>query len=561
VSTLEKLKAASSIHDLAKVLGYKASSISYILYKLPESRKYRKFAIPKKSGGVREICAPLPQLRLLQRRLANILYSCRDEIDKDRSGKSLSHGFRKAHSILTNAKPHRRRRYVLNLDIEDYFPSFNFGRVRGYFIKNYHFSLNEKVATLIAQIACFENGLPQGSPCSPIIAELITQSLDVQLARLARRHKVTYTRYADDLTFSGNCVVFPSDIAKEEATGYWVLGGSLAKRIKQAGFDVNHSKTRMQFRTRRQLVTGLTVNRKVNVRAEYYRYARAMCASVFADGLYHRPNENEFITSLNPLEGILSHINLVREAADTRTAKKKSEEPTAFRKLYKKFLFYKYFARPERPLIVCEGKTDNVYLRYAIRKLTQFHPKLGRFEGEKFQSAVSFFSYKNQAHKVLEINGGAGGLIHLILSYKHYLPQFEHRPLRYPVILLIDNDEGAKSVFKTIKQNFRLEITHEKADPFYHLTDNLYLIKTPEKKDEYSCIEDLFDPELLKTKLDGKVFNPAKEHESENEYGKHLFAEVVVRRNADAIEFSRFAELLERILAAIEHYGPPREAT
>ena len=114
---------------------------------------------------------------------------------------------------MTNAYIHKRRRYVLNLDLEDFFPSFNFGRVRGFFIKDKHFALHERVETIIAQIACHDNELPQGSPCSPVISNLIAHLLDVRLARLAKAHKCTYSRYADDITFSTNRKEFPSDLA------------------------------------------------------------------------------------------------------------------------------------------------------------------------------------------------------------------------------------------------------------------------------------------------------------------------------------------------------------
>ena len=103
---------------------------------------------------------------------------------------------------------------MFNLDIEDYFPSFNFGRVRGFFIRNRHFGLHPSAATLIAQIACFENRLPQGSPCSPVIADLISHLLDVKLAQLAKQHGATYSRYADDLTFSTRKKDFPDALAK-----------------------------------------------------------------------------------------------------------------------------------------------------------------------------------------------------------------------------------------------------------------------------------------------------------------------------------------------------------
>ena len=119
---------------------------------------------------------------------------------------------RKKRSILTNATLHKRRRYVLNLDLEDFFPSITFGRIRGFFIKDKHFALQEKVATVIAQIACFNNELPQGSPCSPVLSNLIGHLLDTRLARFARLYKCTYSRYADDITFSTSRKDFPAEL-------------------------------------------------------------------------------------------------------------------------------------------------------------------------------------------------------------------------------------------------------------------------------------------------------------------------------------------------------------
>src|SRR5690606_34283132 len=102
----------------------------------------------------------------------------------------------------TNAAVHKGKRTILNLDLDDFFGQFNFGRVRGYFIANKHFELDPHIATVIAQIACYENSLPQGSPCSPVIANLITASLDMRLLRLANSCGCSYSRYADDITFS-----------------------------------------------------------------------------------------------------------------------------------------------------------------------------------------------------------------------------------------------------------------------------------------------------------------------------------------------------------------------
>ena len=586
MSDLENLKNATSRKDLAQILGYKLNRLTYIVYKIPDDQKYEKFSIPKSGGGTREICAPIGPLKTLQRRLANVLYACRDDIDRDSDRRPLSHGFRRKLSIITNARRHKRRRYVLTLDLQDFFPTFNFGRVRGFFLRNNDFELNDKVATLIAQIACFENGLPQGSPCSPIIADLIAHLLDVRLAQLAKRHGLTYSRYADDLTFSTSQQIFPSSIAAPVTPGSpeWTLGKELTKAIKRASFIVNPAKTRMQFRMSRQLVTGLTVNAKVNIRAEYYRWARAMCHRLFETGEYHRPvgaksvpsppngqpAKSDPIKSLNPLEGILSHIHHVKDAVDDRDEqkKKKKENATAARELYARFLKYRYFVRLERPLIVCEGKTDSIYLKHAIRRLTDFHPQLGSSKEETFTSAVAFFNYTNQARRILNLNGGTGDLLHFFFinsdkqGYKHDIQSFKHRPLKHPVIVLIDNDSGAKKIFPIVRKNYSTEIDHKSSAPFFHLTDNLYLVKTPEKgSDGFSFIEDCFDSSLLQKELKGKKFNPHNDVDTDTEYGKWIFAKQVVQQNAATINFKGFAPLLERIVAVIDDYTPPPTVT
>ena len=210
MTRLEKLKAATTLTDLARLLNYKPKGLSYILYKVPKPSMYHSFTIPKASGGVRQIDAPKQHLKLLQSRLADLLSDCLVELEKHEPHRSkVSHGFHRGRSIITNAVPHSRRRYVLNLDLYDFFGAINFGRVRGLLIKGAAFQLDPAVATVIAQIACYDNRLPQGSPCSPVISNLVARIMDVRLARLAKTHRCTYTRYADDLTFSTNQRAFP----------------------------------------------------------------------------------------------------------------------------------------------------------------------------------------------------------------------------------------------------------------------------------------------------------------------------------------------------------------
>ncbi|MGY4435241.1 RNA-directed DNA polymerase [Bradyrhizobium sp. F1.13.1] len=563
MSVLAKLKAATTLHDLAAILGYQPKALAYLIYKLPPSARYTQFSVPKKSGGVRVISAPEDRLRRLQRHLSKVLYQCREEIEAASPKRSsLSHGFRKAHSIITNAKPHIKRRHVLNLDIEDFFPSFNFGRVRGFFIRNNDFKLHPNVATIIAQIACHNNELPQGAPTSPIISDLIAHLLDIRLVQLAKANTCSYSRYADDITFSTNLKTFPADLASPSPTApsQWELGTPLVKAIQRAGFTPHPAKTRMHSKTSRQAVTGLTVNRKVNIEAQYYRRLRSMAHAVFSSGSYFSPGASP-TTSLNLIGGMMTHVfhvkRTVARARITDIADEKKD--TGVRRLYRTFLFFKYFVALNRPLLVCEGKTDNIFLKLAIRKLFPFYPAFGAPAGKTFGYKISFFNHSKTANEVMKLGGGVGGMQLLVQDYKKYLKRFTYLPLSHPVILLVDND--TTSIFDSIKKAFGVTITLTSTAPFYHLGYNLYLVKTPELGAKgTSCIESFFDPSVLKVPVDGKTFNPAPEIDTTKEYGKVVLAEKVVRPNAGTIDFSQFGKILDRIAAVLSHYKPPSPA-
>ena len=576
MSSLAKLQAAKSLDDVAALLGFKPASLAYILYRMPDAQKYTEFEIPKRSGDMRKILAPDVKLKLLQRRVANLLYLCLADIDKaGRPRRPVSHGFARSLSIVTNASVHKRRRYVLNLDLKDFFPSINFGRVRGMLMKDKRFQLDAKVATVIAQVACHDHVLPQGSPCSPVISNIIAHLLDIRLVRLAKANRCTYSRYADDLTFSTGLKEFPADLASPVAgsEGDWLLGAVLTKEIQKAGFEINDNKTRMQVRGSRQVTTGLLVNEKANIRPEYYRDARAMCWSLFNTGSYYRmvpatlaggkpgePDVKDVPPTLAQLEGILGHIHYVRNVVDRRDSVEKKKHPTATRKLFARFLFYKNFVNLDKPLIIPEGKSDSIYLRAAIEKLTTFHPKLGVIENGKLKPATRFMNYSRMIHDVLQLGGGTGDFKHFIRTYQDNLKKFRHRPLAHPVIVLIDNDGGADDLFKFLKGNGAPGISHISADLFYRLAGNLYLVKTPETGAKgITCIEDLFDKSLTATKIDGKDFDPDKKHGEAGKYGKVVFAEKVVRPNVATIDFSKFEALLDRLTAVLDDYGanPP----
>lgn len=218
ISTLRRI---TTKHEFAALLGIKTSNLTYVLYVLKPESQYTTFTIEKKSGGTRTISAPSSRLKYLQSRVSDLLQDCIDEIEEENEIRNtLSHGFVRNKSIITNSEMHLKKKNLLNIDLEDFFDSFNFGRVRGYFIKNNNFNLHPSIATIIAQIACNNNSLPQGSPCSPVITNLITHSLDIRLASLASKNSCIYSRYADDISISTRQSIFPEKIMRIENGGY-----------------------------------------------------------------------------------------------------------------------------------------------------------------------------------------------------------------------------------------------------------------------------------------------------------------------------------------------------
>ena len=475
---------------MAKILGFTPKGISYILYKKDAAKEYRTFEIPKKSGGTRTIQAPEKHLSLLQGRLAILLYACIDERKrKNQKFWFASHGFHKGRTIVSNAGVHRRRSFVFNIDLDDFFGAINFGRVRGFFIHDKMFALAPSVATVIAQIACHENALPQGSPCSPVISNLIGNIPDVRLLALARDAHCTYTRHADDLTFSTNEKLFPTEIAVNVHGAEWEVGRRLRKTIEETGFKINPAKTRMSLRRFRQTVTGLVVNVKPNINQTYYRAARAMCNNRFQTGLYRKPgtDESNLTDNLNPLEGALSHIYFVKARRDrpyrvNKLAEKAGEfsPPHGPEALYRKFLFYKYFAAPKAPLIVTEGISDIIYLQCAMRASANKFPLLVTEKDGKMFGLVNFLKPSSISRDILNLGHDASGQATLISQYTNSLKKYAHKPMMHPVIILCDNDEGPKAVFKNALSKSGLTIGITTTGPFYHLGENLYLVKVPE---------------------------------------------------------------------------------
>lgn len=569
MSRLGQLKSITTLKGLAKLLGFKPSGLSYILFKQPVAAKYKIFQIPKRTGGTRTIQAPEDALKLLQRKLSDLLQDCLDEINAAKNKKDLiAHGFKRRRSIVSNARRHRNRRYVFNVDLETFFPSINFGRVRGFLIKDRNFALHPSLATLIAQIACYNNALPQGSPCSPVISNLIGHLLDMHLVRLAARVGCTYSRYADDLTFSTNKKTFPAEVAVNSGTNshLWSPGSSLQRLVTRSGFTINASKTRMQYRTSRQDVTGLVVNKKINIRSEYRRAVRAMVHNLLTNGsfelyVYDRNTTPPSLTkrpgTINQLHGMLGFIDGIDLYNKREVEAAKGPVPLTKKELmYQRFLIYTNFYAAARPVIVCEGETDNVYLTHAIRSLAGQFPELAEINDAKIRLKVRLFKYpRTSTARILRLNdGGSGTLAQFIATYKKETDRFKAPGGAHPFIILYDNDSGADSIRNAIKQITKKPISS--TGTFVHVIRNLYAVPTPITGGATeSKIEDFFDANIKATQINGKQFDEKNNFETTTHYGKKIFAHRVVRPNADTINFAGFHPLLTNLVAVITSHS------
>lgn len=231
----ENLPVIFEFHHLSKLLGrtpyYLASAVNVTEY------HYRTFSIPKKSGGKRTISVPYPALLLCQQWIkSNILYKARIH--------DAAHGFVNGRSIKSNAELHLRQKHLLKMDLRDFFPSITKKRIINVFIR---MGYPQNVSFYLASLCCLDEKLPQGAPTSPVLSNVVAHGMDVRLSKLAEKSGLTYTRYADDLTFSG------------EKIGIGILE-IIADIAKSEGFEVNQTKTRLCRTKGRRIVTGISVS-------------------------------------------------------------------------------------------------------------------------------------------------------------------------------------------------------------------------------------------------------------------------------------------------------------
>lgn len=557
------MKNIKTRNDFAKFIGVKLQTLTYLLYIKKIDNCYNTLEIPKKNGDTRTICVPNKNLKKVQKKLYNKLSTYYDEIKTQNNFTSkISHGFEKNRSIVTNAEVHKNKRYVVNLDLLDFFPSINFGRVRSYFIKNNYFEINDDIATILAQLTCYKGTLPQGAPTSPLIANMICNIMDIRILKIAKKYRLDYTRYADDLTFSTNNKYFLNDYDK--------FLEDIKNIIHRSGFELNSKKTRLLFSNSRQEVTGLVVNKKISVPKEYYKNTRAMAHSLYKNGYFLIDDE---VGTIEQLEGRFSFINQIN-LYNIDNKKKDMWHLNSKEKQYQKFMIYKTFYANEKPLIITEGKTDVLYIKAALKKYYKYFPNLiTKKDNGNFVFHVNFFKRKQKHSYYLNLAKDGADTIKNIYSNcyiktknnKNITTVHDFKKLRgeretNPVILIFDNemvsnkDRPLKKFLNEIKVNASQK-DKLKENLYINICDNLYLC-TYQLNNKEACeieIEDLFPADVLEHEINGRKFSKKDSTHDNGFYGKNEFSQYVYS-NYESIDFSNFISLLSAINEIIELY-------
>ncbi|PWV55934.1 reverse transcriptase family protein [Chitinophaga sp. S165] len=319
VSDTERLTTAGLpvLHDgvaLAAAMGISLGKLRFLSFnrKVGHVTHYKRFYIPKKSGGKRLISAPMPQLKAAQYWiLENILYKVPNS--------DAAHGFVPGRSIVTNAVHHVAQDIVINIDLRDFFPTIGYKRVKGMFCK---LGYSEQVATILAllctepevdqvaldgkdyYVANTDRHLPQGAPCSPAITNIICFRLDRRFEGLARRFNYTYTRYADDMTFSAK------DTAADDA-GKLIWG--VKQVVKEEGFVIHPDKLKVMRKGDKREVTGIVVNDKLSLDRDTLRKFRALLHQISVSGLAGKQwGKGNIVSSI---EGYINYVSMVKPEA------------------------------------------------------------------------------------------------------------------------------------------------------------------------------------------------------------------------------------------------------
>lgn len=267
------LLKSKNIKKIKKTLYYLANNLD---------ANYISFDIPKKNGEFRTIYEPSFLLKNVQRNiLKNIL--------EDKKISKYAKAYQKNISLIDNAKVHINKKFILKLDIKDFFPSINFNMVYNTcFNENFY---PKKIGILLTNICVYNNELPQGTPTAAYISNLILNNFDEEIGKYCNNLNISYTRYSDDLTFSGNFNV------KD-------LINIVKDLLKKYHFRLNYDKIRIIKHSKRQMITGIVVNEKLSIKKECKKKIRQEMYYIKKYGLANHlkyiniTNKNKYINTL-----------------------------------------------------------------------------------------------------------------------------------------------------------------------------------------------------------------------------------------------------------------------
>lgn len=310
-----QLPLIHSVEDLAKAMNVSVGTVRYLAYNriVSKTTHYKRFYIPKKTGGKRLISTPMPRLKQAQ-------YWILENILNKLTLNDAAHGFVRKRSIVSNALPHVKADIVINIDMKDFFPSITYPRVKGIF-KSFGYSEQMSIifALMCTEAECdeidldgeiyytsgLERFLPQGAPTSPALTNILCRKLDGRLKGLSNKFGFTYTRYADDLTFS----------ASGEASGkVKTLMGFMKKIIREEKLDIHPDKVRVLRKGARKEVTGIVVNDRTTVNARDLDRFRALLYQIEKDGLAgkHWNNSRNLLASIKGYAGFVAMVDPVK---------------------------------------------------------------------------------------------------------------------------------------------------------------------------------------------------------------------------------------------------------
>lgn len=257
---------------------------------------YKIFKIKKRNGKTRTICEPNQNLKTIQK---NILHNVLEQ----RYTSIYAKAYKKGISLRDNAISHINKDMILKLDIRDFFNSISYMKVYCTCFKEEYFP--KSIGTLLTNLCTYEGYLPQGAPTSSYISNLIMLDFDIKIGKYCQENNISYTRYCDDMTFSGN-------FCKKNIINL------VDKELKKLGLTLNKEKIKLITRKNRQVVTGIVVNKKAQVNIEYRKSIRKELYYIKKYGINSHMNYLKIKeTKEKYLNQILGRINFILQIDNT----------------------------------------------------------------------------------------------------------------------------------------------------------------------------------------------------------------------------------------------------